>query len=188
MNKPPMDTGSAEGVFTRSLQRIFQHVSADGAQQPLINIAHEALNIITHALHTFNLFKNPKHTEIKQSLCCICMDRSTKRPEKFSKHGDLNVNKDVNMWMQTHTHTLETFRFKWEFENCTAGCQNCNFPSRYSELWKQRLWHSWAVLLLNAVNELNCSSHCEMYSFYLHEFYLKPKHHRSSNGNVCFSF
>lgn len=48
IDQPVTDAGAAKCVFTGRLQGALQHVSTHTAEKPLVNIAHEPLQIVAH--------------------------------------------------------------------------------------------------------------------------------------------
>lgn len=52
LKEPSIDAGSAEGMFARSLQRILEHTSANGTDQPFIDMTNKAVHVIAHFSQT----------------------------------------------------------------------------------------------------------------------------------------
>lgn len=52
IDQPATDAGAAEGVFTGRLQGALQHISTHAAEKPLVNVAHEPLQIVAHPAAT----------------------------------------------------------------------------------------------------------------------------------------
>lgn len=58
MEQPAADAGAAVGVFTGCLERTLQHVSTHAAQETLVDVTHEPLQVITHPATTERCTEN----------------------------------------------------------------------------------------------------------------------------------